>query len=121
MGQNEDLSDKYVTYKLTMLLALTSASRVLGLQHSDIRVMTKGTNNCRSTLKERKSTFLLSFVKPHNPVVSSAISGWIKNVLREAGICTKIFKGHSTRSASTSKAGLAGLSMTDILERGSSD
>ena len=27
-GQN--LSDKYLTYKLTMLLALTSASRVLG-------------------------------------------------------------------------------------------
>ena len=44
-GQNEDLSDKYLTYKLTMLLALTSASRVLGLQHLDIRFMTKGTNN----------------------------------------------------------------------------
>ena len=37
----------------------------------------------------------------------------------EAGIDTKIFKGHSTRSASTSKAGLAGLSVTEILERGS--
>ena len=42
-GQNEDLSDKYLTYKLTMLLALTTACRVLGLQHSDIRFMTKGT------------------------------------------------------------------------------
>ena len=30
-GQNEDLSDKYLTYKLTMSLALTSAFRVLGL------------------------------------------------------------------------------------------
>ena len=39
--QNEDLSDKYLTYKLTMLLALASASRVLGLQHLDIRFMTK--------------------------------------------------------------------------------
>ena len=66
-----------------------------------------------------KSQLLLSFVKPHNPVVSSTISGWIKNVLREAGIDTKIFKGHSKRSASTSKAGLTGLSVTDILERGS--
>ena len=44
-GKNEDLSDKYLTYKLTMLLALTSTSRVLGLQHLDIRFMTKGTNN----------------------------------------------------------------------------
>ena len=41
-GQNEDLSDKYLTYKLTMLFALISASRVLGLQHLDIRFMTKG-------------------------------------------------------------------------------
>ena len=40
-------------------------------------------------------------------------------VLREAGIDTEIFEGHSTRSASTSKPGLAGLSVTDILERGS--
>ena len=62
---------------------------------------------------------LLSFVKPHNPVVSSAISRWIKNVLREAGIDSKIFKGRSTRSASTSNAEWAGLSVTDILERGS--
>ena len=29
-----------------------------------------------------KSQLLLSFVKPHNPVVSSTISGWIKNILR---------------------------------------
>ena len=48
-----------------------------------------------------KSKLLLSFIKPHNPVVSSTRSGWIKNVLREAGIDTKIFKGHSTRSTST--------------------
>ena len=34
----------------------------------------------------------------------------------EAGIDTKIFKGHSTRSALTSKAGLAGLSVNEILE-----
>ena len=36
LGQNEDLSDKYLTYKLTTLLARTSASRVLGSQHLDI-------------------------------------------------------------------------------------
>ena len=30
LGQNDDLSDKYLTYKLRMLLARTSASRVLG-------------------------------------------------------------------------------------------
>ena len=146
-----------------MLLALTSASRVLGLQHLDIRFMTKGTNNYMFTfgklhkvwrkgkslpslkfysfeedtklcvvanleeyLKRTKvsrgkdkSQLLLSFLKPHNPGVSSTISEWIKNVLREADIDTEIFKGHSTRLASPSKAGVAGLSVIDILERGS--
>ena len=63
-----------------------------------------------------KSQLLLSFVKPHNPVVSLTISGWIKNVLKEADIDTKIFKGHSTPSASILKAGLAGLSVNDFLE-----
>ena len=146
-----------------MLLALTSASRVLALQHLDIRFMTKGTNNYmftfgklrktwrkgkfRPSLKaylfeedtklyvdatleeylkrtkvwqgEDKNQLLLSFVKPHNPVVSSKISGWINNVLREAAIDPNIFKGHSTRSTSISKAGLEGFSVTDILGRGS--
>ena len=45
-GQNEDLSDKYLTYKLTMLFALISASRVLGLQHLNISFMTKGIIYC---------------------------------------------------------------------------
>ena len=44
-GKNEDLSDKYLTYKLTILLLLTSAYWVLVLQHLDIGFMTKGTNN----------------------------------------------------------------------------
>ena len=58
----------------------------------------KRTNVCRG--KDKKQ-LLLSFVKPHNPVHSSAMSGWIKNVLRVAAIDIKIFKGHSTRSTST--------------------
>ena len=122
---------------------MTSASRVLGLQHLDISFMTKGKNNYMFTfgklykawrkgkhptslkvysfeentnlrvvasleeyLKRMKgwrgkdkNQLLLSFIKPHNHVVSLTISGWIKNVLREAGIDTEIFKGHSTHSS----------------------
>ena len=69
--------------------------------------------------EENKDQLLLSFVKLCNPVVSSTIPRWIKNVLREAGIDTIIFKAHSTRSATASKVGLAGLSLAGILERGS--
>ena len=53
---------------------------------------------------EQCSQLLVSFVYPHKPVVSSTISGWLKNVLRKAGIDIGTFKAHSTRSASTSKA-----------------
>ena len=39
-----------------------------------------------------KSKLLLSFVKPHNPVVSLRISRWITKVLWEAGIDNEFFK-----------------------------
>ena len=142
MGKNGDLTNKFLTYKLTILLALTSASQVLGLQHLDIRFITKGTDSYIFTfgkphkawrkgkplpslrvckfeedtklyvaatlekyLKRKKGwsgkdkrQLLLIVDKLHNPVVSSAISGWIKNVLSAADIDNEIFKGHSTRS-----------------------
>ena len=60
----------------------------------------------------------LSFVQFYKPVVSSTISGWIKRVLTNSEVGVGAFKGHSTRSASTSKAAVSGLSVPDILERG---
>ena len=50
---------------------------------------------------EECSQLLLSFVNPHKPVVPSTISGWLKNILKKAGIDISTFKAHSTRSAST--------------------
>ena len=66
-----------------------------------------------------KSQLLLSFVEPHNPAVSSTIP-WIEIFLKDAGMDTKIFKGHSTRLASTSKAELAGLVLGVMLQSGNS-
>ena len=58
-GRNQELSDKFLTYKLTMLLALTSASRALGLQHLNIRFMIKTPSSFTFTFhkkwKKRKS------------------------------------------------------------------
>ena len=62
-----------------------------------------------------KSQLLSNFVKLHNPVVSSTISGLFINVHREAGVDIEFVKGHSTRSASRSKAGLRGRFVKDIL------
>ena len=44
LGISSSLTDQELTYKLFMLLSLTTASRVSGLQHLDIRYMTKGNN-----------------------------------------------------------------------------
>ena len=66
-----------------------------------------------------KFQFLLSYIKPHVEVHSSADSRWIKEILKETGVDVDVFKGHSTRSAPTSKACLSGISMDDILSQGS--
>ena len=62
-----------------------------------------------------KFHLLLIYVKPQG----STVSRWIREILKEAGVGVDVFKGHSTRSASTSKACLSGISVTDILSRGS--
>jgi len=64
------------------------------------------------------SQLLLSYINPHEPVVTSTISRWMVSVLNESGIDTSTFKAHSVRSASSTKAKVQGLSIKDILKRG---
>ena len=162
-GCVEALSDKLLTLKLVMLLALTSASRSSAIHHLDIRYKVKYNekyvfkfhklhkswrygkpspdvefykfsddkdlcvvttideyiNRTEKWRGENKTQLLLSFIEPHEEVSSSTVSRWIKETLKLSGIDINTFKGHSTRSASSSKAGSAGLSVSDILNRGS--
>ena len=57
----------------------------------------------------------VSIRAPHNNVSTQTISRWLKCVLERSGIDTSIFKGHSTRSASTSAALRHGVAVDDIL------
>lgn len=59
------------------------------------------------------STLFISLHKPHRSVTSCTIARWIKHVLTTAGVHG--FGAHSTRSASTSAALEAGLSVKDIM------
>ena len=59
---------------------------------------------------------LLSTTKPHKPVATATVSSWLKQAMSRAGIDTTMFKGHSTRSASSSKAQRTGLPLTDIMQ-----
>ena len=69
-------------------------------------------------MENRKKSTSLSFIKPHKEVATSSVSRWIVQVLNLAGINTNMFKGHSTRSASSSKASTQGVPLVEILKRG---
>ena len=69
------------------------------------------------SLRGQVSQLLISYIKPHDKVSVTTVSRWIKDLLKNAGIDTKKFTGHSTRSASTSKAQISGVSIECILNR----
>ena len=64
------------------------------------------------------SNFFLSFQKPHKPVSKSTLARWIKDILLLAEVDTDVFKAHSLRGASTSKAFLKGLSVKEVVDHG---
>ena len=53
---------------------------------------------------------------PHNATSKETISRWIKLCLQKAGINTKKYTTHSTRSASTSAAAAASVDITTIMK-----
>jgi hypothetical protein len=64
----------------------------------------KGNMLHTKTLKKNQSKLLISYVKPYLPVTRDTISRWMKTVLARVKIDTSIYKAHSVRSASVSKA-----------------
>ena len=66
---------------------------------------------------EQKNQLFLSLVTPHAPVTTSTISRWLREIMTDAGVNTTLFKAHSVRGASTSKASKEGLSVGQIIEK----
>lgn len=60
--------------------------------------------------------YRVSYGKPYRAISSSTLSRWLKAVLSLAGIDTSIFKGHSFRGASTSKAVSLGVPQDVVLK-----
>ena len=61
------------------------------------------------------SKLLISTVKPHNSVSKQTISRWVKSIMSKAGI-PDIFKPHSTRSASMSRAYYKGVPLKEVIK-----
>ena len=56
--------------------------------------------------------------KTHKPASKSTLARWIKDVLLLADVDTKVFKAHSLRGASSSKALLKGLTVKEVVDHG---
>ena len=61
------------------------------------------------------SQLLISYRKPHGPVSTDTVSGWIKQGLKAANIDTQVFAAHSTRGAATYAAARQGAPLDIIL------
>ena len=70
-------------------------------------------------IRQKETQLLISYIKPHKAISTSTVSRWVMSMLSAAGIDTKTFTAHSTRSASSSKAKVQGVPIKDILKRGS--
>ena len=70
----------------------------------------------RTKCLRKSSQLFISYIKPYDPITKSTISRWIKDVLKLSGVDTTIFKPHSVRSASVSKASRADVPIDTVLE-----
>ena len=73
------------------------------------------TQQFRKVTADEPAPLFLSYVKPHKPVTAQRMAHWIKDLLKEAGVNTDVFKVHSVRGASTSAALRKGIHLSDIL------
>jgi len=65
-------------------------------------------------LRKGSDQLLVSYQKPYQPVSTDTITRWLKTVLAKSGIDTSVFKGHSTRAASTSEAAVCKVPLSTI-------
>jgi len=82
--------------------------------HSTLSPYINRTTSVRQSLNTSK--LFISYGKPNKVISTSTLSRWLKDILSIAGIDTSIFKGHSFRGASTSKAVSLGVSLADVLK-----
>jgi integrase len=68
-------------------------------------------------LRTNSTTIFITLSKPHRNARPNTLSKHLKHVLSLAGIDISSFTGHSFRSATTSKAFVKGVDLTDIMQR----
>ncbi|CAD6241435.1 GSCOCG00009243001-RA-CDS, partial [Cotesia congregata] len=115
--ENGDLSLKRLSFKLVILLALTTGHRmqtfslinVLDVQKQREAIVIKIPATIKTSGPRSTNELIVSHQRPHNKVTALTISRWIKEVLEMCKIDTDIFTAYSTRQASTSAAKRSGI------------
>ena len=69
-------------------------------------------------LRGAQTQLFLTLKKPYGKVSKSTFTRWIKSVLEEAGVDTKLYKPGSVRVATVNKASLVGVPVDEILRTG---
>ena len=72
-----------------------------------------------NSIRNNESQLFISFAKPHKKVSKDTIARWTKHVMSLSGIDTSVFKPHSTRAASTSKASKCSVPISHIMSAAS--
>ena len=70
----------------------------------------------RKSQHSSRNPLFISVWKSHKPVKAATVGHLLKAIKKLAGIDMNTFSAHCTRGASTSKAKLVGVSMSDILK-----
>jgi len=68
-------------------------------------------------LRKEESQLFISYQRPCKAITTQTLSRWISTTMEKAGINTKVFKPHSTRSAAVSKADVRNVPIRDILQK----
>ena len=73
------------------------------------------TSQFQTVVPQNAALLFVSYVKPHKPVSTQRLAHRIKDLLKESGVNTNVFKAHSVRGATTSAALDKGAQISVIL------
>ena len=73
------------------------------------------TNQLQVIFPEKAALLFLSYLQSHKPVTTQNLAPWVKELLKETGIDTEVFKAHSVRGAATLTALDKRAHISDIL------
>ena len=72
---------------------------------------------CTGVLRRDHSGLFVITCEPFSPTRDRTISRWVKSIMALAGIDINLYSPHSFRSASSSKASHAGISLSSIMQK----